>query len=77
LAGQRSRGLGRDVRVVVVPGVQSHLRVEPAQPTEQEVSAPLQGGRSRPQDPEAGTIQYFSLLINFRINLFITLASML
>jgi hypothetical protein len=25
LAGQKSRGLGRDVRVVVIPGVQSHL----------------------------------------------------
>jgi hypothetical protein len=47
LAGQRSGSLGRDVRVVVVLGVQSHLRVEPSEPTEQEVGAPLRGGRSR------------------------------
>jgi hypothetical protein len=65
LAGQRSGGLGRDVRVVVVPEVQSHLRAEPTEPIEQAVGATLRGGRSRPQDPEAGTIQYFSLLVSF------------
>jgi hypothetical protein len=48
LASQRSRGLGHDVRVVVFPGDQSHLRAEPTEPTEQEVGAPLRGGRSRP-----------------------------
>jgi autonomous glycyl radical cofactor GrcA len=40
LAGQRSGGLGRDVRVVDVRGVQSHLIVELAEPIEQAVSAP-------------------------------------
>jgi hypothetical protein len=48
LAGQRSRGLERDVRVVVVPRVQNHLRAESAELTEQEVSAQLRGGRSCP-----------------------------
>jgi hypothetical protein len=65
LAGQRSRGLGRDVRVVVIPGVKSHLRIELAEPTEKAVGAPLWGGRSHPQDPEAGTIQSFCLLVSF------------
>jgi hypothetical protein len=32
LAGQRSGGLGCDVRVVVVPRVQSHLRAELTKP---------------------------------------------
>jgi hypothetical protein len=50
------------VRVVVVPRVQSHLRVEP---TEQEVGAPLGAGWSCPLDLEAGMIQSFSLLISF------------
>jgi hypothetical protein len=44
LASRRSRGLGCDVRVVDVPGIQSHLRAELAEPTEQAVGAPLQGG---------------------------------
>jgi hypothetical protein len=48
LAGQRSRGLGCDVRVVVIPGVQSHLRTELAEPIEKAVGAPLRGGRSCP-----------------------------
>jgi hypothetical protein len=65
LAGQRSRGLGCDVRVVVILKVQSHLRAEPAKPTEQEVGAPLRGRRSHPQDPEVGMIQSFSLLVSF------------
>jgi hypothetical protein len=33
LAGQKSKGLGRDVRVVVVHGDQGHLRTESAEPT--------------------------------------------
>jgi hypothetical protein len=41
LAGQRSGGLGCDVRVVVVPGVQSHLRTELVEPTEKVIGAPL------------------------------------
>jgi hypothetical protein len=57
LVGQRSGGLGHDVRVVIIPGVQSHLRVEPVEPTEKVVSAPLWSGWSRLQDPEAGMIQ--------------------
>jgi hypothetical protein len=73
LAGQRSRGLGCNVRVVDVRGVQSHCNAESAEPTEQAVGASLRGGRSRPQDPKAGTI----LFLSFCINLFITLASML
>jgi hypothetical protein len=77
LAGQRSGGLGRDMQVVVISGVQSHLRAELTEPTEQEVDAPLQGGRSCPQDPETGTIYSFSLLISFHINLFVTLGSIL
>jgi hypothetical protein len=48
LGGQRSRGLGRDVRVVDVQGVQSHLIAEPVEPTEQAVGAPLRGGWSCP-----------------------------
>jgi hypothetical protein len=65
------------VRVVDIHGVQSHLRAEPTEQMEQAVGAPLQGRRSRPQVPEMGTIQTFSLLISFRINLFVTLDSML
>jgi hypothetical protein len=65
LVGQRSGGLGRNMRVVDVRGVQSHLRVEPAEPTKQVIGAPLQGERSRPQDPEAGTIHPFSLSVSF------------
>jgi hypothetical protein len=51
LAGQRTRGLGRDMWVVVVPGVQSHLRTELAKLTENGIGAPLRGGQSRQQDP--------------------------
>jgi hypothetical protein len=65
------------VRVVGVCGVQSHLRAEPTQPTEQGVGAPLRGGQSRPQEPEAGTIHSFSLSVSFFINLFVMLNSML
>jgi hypothetical protein len=65
LAGQRSRGLGRDVRVMDVRGVQSHLNVEPVEPTEQAVGTPLRGRWSRPQDPEGGMIHYFSLSVSF------------
>jgi hypothetical protein len=54
LASQRSGGLGRDVRVVDVYEVHSDPRAELAEPTEQAIGAPLQGGRSCPQDPEAG-----------------------
>jgi hypothetical protein len=57
---QRSRGLGRDVRVVDDRDVQSHLRAEPAGPMEQAVGAQLWGERSRPQDLEAGMIQSLS-----------------
>jgi hypothetical protein len=64
LAGQRSGGLRHDVRVVVVPGVQSHLRTKLAEPTEKGIDAPLWGRRSRPQDPEAGMIQSFCLLVS-------------
>jgi hypothetical protein len=46
LACQRSRGLGHDVRVVGICGVQSPLRAEPTQPTEQGIGAPLRGGWS-------------------------------
>jgi hypothetical protein len=60
LAHQRSRGLGHDMRVVGVRGVQSHLKEESAQPIEQGVGAPLWGGRSHPQDPEAGMIFFLS-----------------
>jgi hypothetical protein len=45
LAIQRSECLGCDVWVVDIPEVKSHLRVEPAEPTEQAVGAPLRGGR--------------------------------
>jgi hypothetical protein len=44
LAGQRSGGLGRDMRVVVVPKVQSHFRIELTEQTEKDVGAPLRGG---------------------------------
>jgi hypothetical protein len=54
LAIQRSVGLGHDVRVVDVRGVQSHLSAELLEPIEPAVGAPLRGGRSRLQDPEAG-----------------------
>jgi acyl-CoA reductase-like NAD-dependent aldehyde dehydrogenase len=47
------------------PRVQSHLSAELAELTKQAVSAPLQGGRSRPQDPETGTIQSMSLSVSF------------
>jgi hypothetical protein len=67
LAHQRSKGLGHDVRVVGIRGIQSYLRVEPAEPIEQGVSAPLRGGWSRPQDPEADTIHSFSLFVSFFI----------
>jgi hypothetical protein len=65
MAGQRYGGLGRDVRVMIIIGVQSHLRAEMAEPIEQEVGAPLRGGRSRPQDLEASMIQSFSFFISF------------
>jgi hypothetical protein len=65
LAGQRSKGLERDVRVVDVHIVQSHLRAKSAKSTEQAVSAPLRGGRSHPQDLEAGTMHSFSLYVSF------------
>jgi hypothetical protein len=51
--------------VVGVRGVQSHIRDKLAQLIEQGVGAPLRGGRSCPQDPEAGTIHSFSLSIGF------------
>jgi hypothetical protein len=56
LAGQRSRGLGHDVRVVVALRVQSHLRTEPGELIEKAIGAPLRDGRSHLQDPEAGMI---------------------
>jgi hypothetical protein len=62
LAGQRFRGLGRDVRVVDVRGVQSLLNAEP---TEQAINAPLRGRLSSPQDPEASTIHSFSVSLSF------------
>jgi hypothetical protein len=65
LAHQRSGGLGCDVQVVGVHGVQSYLKVKLTEPTEQGVCAPLQGGRSHPQDLEAGTIHSFSLSVSF------------
>jgi hypothetical protein len=65
LVGQRFGDLGHDVRVVVVPRVQSHLRTEPTEPTEKAVGAPLRGGRPRPQDPEAGTVQSLYILVSF------------
>jgi hypothetical protein len=64
LARQRSGGLGRDVRVVGVYRVQSHLKAESTQPTEQGIGAPLRGGWSRPQDSETGMIHFFSLSIS-------------
>jgi hypothetical protein len=45
LASQRSGGFERDVRVVDVRGVQSHLRGELAKLTKQAISTPLRGGR--------------------------------
>jgi hypothetical protein len=54
-----------DWLVVDVQGVQSHLNMEPAELTKQAIGAPLQGGQSRPQDPEAGTIYSFSLFVCF------------
>jgi hypothetical protein len=57
--------LGRDVRVVDVRGVQSHLRAELVDPIEQAISAPLRDGRLCPQDPEAGTIHSFSISVDF------------
>jgi hypothetical protein len=60
LAGQRSEGFKHDVRVMDVRGVQSHLIAELVEPIEQAVSAPLQGRRSRPQDPEVGMIHSLS-----------------
>jgi hypothetical protein len=65
LLGQRSRGLGRDVREVDVQGVQSHLSVELAESTEQAVGASLRGGQSRLQDLEEDTIQSFSIPVSF------------
>jgi hypothetical protein len=65
LAGQRSEGFKHDVRVMDVRGVQSHLIAELVEPIEQAVSAPLQGRRSRPQDPEVGMIHSFSLSASF------------
>jgi hypothetical protein len=65
LASQRSKALGRDVRVVDVRRVQSYLREEPTEPIEQAVDAPLWGGWSRPQDPEACMIQSFSHPVSF------------
>jgi hypothetical protein len=53
------------VRVVDVRGVQSHLRAELTELTEQAIDALLWGGRSRLQDLEAGTIHSFSLSISF------------
>jgi hypothetical protein len=61
-AGQTFGDLGRDVRVLEVREVQSYLRAEPI---EQAISAPLRGGQSRPQDPEAGTIHSFFLSVSF------------
>jgi hypothetical protein len=77
LAGQRPGGLGRDVRVVDIRGVQIHLRAELLGLIEQAIGAPLWAGRSRSQDLEADTIHSFSLFISFCINLFVTLDSML
>jgi hypothetical protein len=65
LTGQRFEGLGCDVRVVVVPGVQSRLRIELAEPIEKAIDATLHSRQSHPQDPDAGTIQSFCLLISF------------
>jgi hypothetical protein len=53
------------MRVVGIRGVQSHLRAELAQLTEQGVGAPLRGRRSHPQDPETGTIHSFFLFVSF------------
>jgi hypothetical protein len=65
LAHQRSRGLGCDVQVMGVLRVQGHLRVKPAQPTEQGIDAPLRGRQLHLQDSEAGTIYPFSLFVSF------------
>jgi hypothetical protein len=56
LGSERSEGLGRDVWVVDVRGVQSHLRAEPDESIEQVIGPPLQGRWSCPQDPEADMI---------------------
>jgi hypothetical protein len=61
------------VRVVHVRGVQSHLIMEPAEPIEQAISAPLPSGRD--QRLVRYTLPLFPYV--FRINLFITLDSML
>jgi hypothetical protein len=65
------------VQVVVFPGVQSHLRTEPVEPTEKCIGAPLRGGWSRLQDQRwvRYNLSVFSLV--FHINLFVTLYSML
>jgi hypothetical protein len=55
------------VRVVDIQGVQSHLIAEQAELIEQAIGAPLRGRRSRPQDPEVGMIQSFSLSIQVRV----------
>jgi hypothetical protein len=65
LARQRSGGLGRDVQLVAIRGVQSPLRAELAQSMEQAIGAPLQGERSCPQEPEASMIHSFSLSVSF------------
>jgi hypothetical protein len=66
---QRSGGLGHDVRVVGVHGVQSPLKAELAQPTEQGVGAPLWHRRSRLQDPKDDMIYSSSLSICFSYKL--------
>jgi hypothetical protein len=65
LAGQRSGGLGRDVQVVDVRGVQIHLIAKMAELTDQAIGAPLWGRWSCLQGPEAGTIHSFSLSLSF------------
>jgi hypothetical protein len=57
--------LGRDVRVVDIRGVEKHLIAELAEPIEKAIGAPLQGGQSHPQDPEAGMVHFFSLFMSF------------
>jgi hypothetical protein len=65
LAGQRSGGLGHDVRVVDVRGVQSHLIAEPTEPIEQVIGALLWDRQSHLEDLEVGTIHSFSLSTSF------------
>jgi hypothetical protein len=65
LAHQRSGGLGRDVRVVGIYGVQSQIRAEPAQLIEQGGGSPLQSEWSHPEDPEASIIHPFSIFHKF------------